>query len=60
MQRVPEPELMIEQEQVEAYGNADFKDAHSNFIYLLNKYCPENADMHSVLDLGSGAGDILL
>jgi len=60
MKRVPEPELMTERRQVEAYGNADFEEPHSNFINLLKKYCSETADLRTVLDLGSGAGDIVL
>ncbi len=60
MKRVTEPELMTEREQVEAYGNADFEEPHSNFIKLLKEYCPEITNLRSVLDLGSGAGDILL
>ncbi len=60
MKRVIEPELMAEREQVEAYGNADFEEPHSNFINLLEEYCPQIADTQTVLDLGSGAGDILL
>lgn len=60
MKRVPEPELMTDLEQVVAYGNADFEEPHSNFMSLLKECCPETANFHSVLDLGSGAGDILL
>ena len=60
MKRVPEPELMTEREQVEAYSNADFEDPHSNFIHLLKEYCAGSAATKSVLDLGSGAADIVL
>ena len=60
MERMPEPELMTDIEQVDAYGKADFEEPHSNFLFLLQKYCPETQHLHSVLDLGSGAGDILL
>ena len=60
MKRVPEPELMIEQEKVEAYENADFEEPHSNFIALIRTCFPEASAFKSVLDLGSGAGDIVL
>lgn len=60
MKRVPEPELMTEQEQVEAYGGADFEEPHSNFMALLGSTFPDIPSVSTVLDLGSGAGDIVL
>ena len=60
MKRIPEPELMIDLEQVLAYGRADFEEPHSNFIILLNRCCPSLNQRRSVLDMGCGAGDITL
>lgn len=60
MKRVPEPELMTEQEQVEAYGGADFEEPHSNFMALLGAAFEDITAVKTVLDLGSGAGDIVL
>jgi len=58
MKRLPEPELMVEPEQVSAYAEADFEEPHSNFINLLKKYCPKLNEARSVLDLGCGPGDV--
>ncbi|MEQ9619156.1 MAG: class I SAM-dependent methyltransferase [Deltaproteobacteria bacterium] len=58
MKRTPEPELMIDPEQVLAYGRADFEEPHSNFIKLLHRCCPSPDQRKSVLDAGCGAGDI--
>ena len=60
MKRVPEPELMTEKEQVEAYGGADFEEPHSNFMALLGAAFDDISAVRTVLDLGSGAGDIVL
>ena len=35
MKRVPEPDLMTNPEQVEAYGKADFEETHSNFMTFI-------------------------
>jgi cyclopropane fatty-acyl-phospholipid synthase-like methyltransferase len=58
MERIPEPELMIEPEQVLAYGLADFEEPHSNFINLLREFCPDPESINTILDMGCGAGDI--
>lgn len=58
MKRTPEPELMIDPEQVLAYARADFEEPHSNFIILLNRCCLNLDQRKSVLDMGCGAGDI--
>jgi len=59
MQRIPEPELMIDEEQAIAYANADFEEPHNHFLELLtasvgNKL-PESG---TAIDLGCGAADI--
>jgi len=58
MKRIPEPELMIEPEQVSAYANADFHEPHSNFISMLRSYCGTENKIRTILDLGCGSGDI--
>lgn len=60
MKRVPETELMTEKDQVEAYGRADFEEPHSNYISLIKETFPEISSFSTVLDLGAGAGDIVL
>jgi SAM-dependent methyltransferase len=57
MERVPEPELMLERDQVEAYAAADFEEPHGRFIELLNaRVRPLTRGV--ALDLGCGPGDI--
>ena len=34
MERIPEPDLMSEQEQARAYAEADFSEPHENFVDL--------------------------
>lgn len=60
MKRIEEPELMTEPGQVEAYGNADFEEPHSNFVKLLGSILPAGTRVRRVLDLGCGAGDITI
>lgn len=58
MERQPEPELMLEEEQVRAYAEADFNEPHSMFIALFQHYFPDEIINGRVLDLGCGAADI--
>ena len=37
MERQPEPELMLGEEQARAYAEADFEEAHSRFAELLKE-----------------------
>lgn len=56
MQRVPEPELMDNPVQVQAYAEADFGEPHDQFVALFReKFSPPTG---TVLDLGCGPGDI--
>jgi len=59
MHRIPEPELMTDDEQALAYANADFDEPHNHFIELLKKsvggYLPDSG---RAVDLGCGAADI--
>ncbi|HET9234400.1 MAG TPA: SAM-dependent methyltransferase, partial [Candidatus Eisenbacteria bacterium] len=57
MERIPEPELMTEDEQARAYAQADFEEAHSRFIALFRETFPEVSE-GTALDLGCGPGDI--
>lgn len=58
MKRVPEPELMAEHEQAEAYANADFEEPHSRVIELFDAEFPASGIRGSILDLGCGPGDV--
>jgi SAM-dependent methyltransferase len=59
MQRVPEPELMDEAEQAQAYAQADFTEPNERFVGYFEAEFPEFVH-GSVLDLGCGPGDIVL
>jgi ubiquinone/menaquinone biosynthesis C-methylase UbiE len=58
MQRIPEPELMKDDEQARAYALADFEAPHSMFIKLFVEYFPDEKITGHVLDLGCGPADI--
>lgn len=57
MDRVPEPEIMDEPEQVRAYAHADFALENQGFVDSFLAYFPDMAEGH-ILDLGCGPGDI--
>jgi len=59
MHRIPEPELMDEAEQAEAYALADFAEPNARFVRHFEDEYPE-LRTGSVLDLGCGPGDIVL
>jgi len=57
MERIPEPELMLEEEQARAYAEADFSVPHQMFVELFRERLgPELAGW--ALDLGCGPADI--
>lgn len=58
MQRIPEPELMTEAEQVRAYADADFEEPHQRFVDLLRERLPGLPAVGAALDIGCGPGDI--
>jgi len=60
MQRIPEPELMEEDEQARAYAEADFDEPHSHFIELLVEHTRGLPESGLALDLGCGPADITL
>ena len=62
MERIPEPELMEEKQQVISYDKADFSEGEDNLInqinhYLLQKNISLN-DEDLIVDLGCGPGNI--
>jgi 2-polyprenyl-3-methyl-5-hydroxy-6-metoxy-1,4-benzoquinol methylase len=57
MDRVLEPELMEDEQQVLAYARADFAEENQGFVDRFREYFPEFTEGH-VLDLGCGPGDI--
>lgn len=57
MERIPEPQLMEDHEQVHAYAGADFEAPHSRVLELFQEEFPEPLS-GDVLDLGCGPGDI--
>jgi len=58
-QRIPEPELMVGDEQAAAYAGADFTTPHNRFINLFAERFPGFGG-GAVLDLGCGPADITL
>src|SRR5690606_5113430 len=60
MQRIPEPELMLDPNQARAYAEADFSEPHTQFVaQLLERVGPLPAQGRA-LDLGCGSGDVTL
>jgi len=57
MDRILEPELMEDDDQVVAYANADFAEENQGFVDRFREYFPDFAAGH-ILDLGCGPGDI--
>jgi SAM-dependent methyltransferase len=60
MQRLPEPELMLDDEQARAYAAADFESAHSRYPLLFDKLFPDRPRKALVLDIGCGPCDVTL
>lgn len=59
MKRIPEPELMTDEEQAVAYANADFEEPHNHFIELLKETVGKDLPSSGrAVDLGCGAADI--
>ncbi|MBI1214723.1 MAG: methyltransferase domain-containing protein [Alphaproteobacteria bacterium] len=59
MPRTPEPELMDDAAQAQAYDAADFSGAHGRRVELFRERYPEKDIDGAVLDLGCGSGDVL-
>lgn len=60
MERVPEPELMLDAEQAHAYASADFDAPHRFCIDVLGRRLPDLPARGRALDLGCGPGDVTL
>lgn len=60
MERILEPELMNEPEQVAAYAGPDLDNACWLFVQCLRKYFPDLAPGGAILDLGCGTAAIPL
>ncbi len=60
MNRIPEPELMLDDAQARAYASADFDEPHRRFLDLLRDKLPTLAAGGMALDLGCGPGDVTL
>ena len=58
--RIPESELMDDDQQAKAYAEADFAEPHNYFIQLLQEALPLLPTTGTALDLGCGPGDISL
>lgn len=59
MKRTPEPELMDEQEQAEAYASADFSEAHGKIPRYFHERFP-HFTKGRVVDLGCGPADVTI
>lgn len=57
MKRIPEPELMDDAAQAQAYARADFAEENQGFIDRFREYFPDWSEGH-VIDLGCGPADI--
>lgn len=57
MERIPEPDLMDDPEQAEAYARADFSEAHDAFVAHFRRLF-RDFRAGRVLDLGCGPADI--
>lgn len=57
MDRVLEPELMEDEQQVLAYAKADFEEENQGFVDRFREYFPDFSEGR-VFDLGCGPGDI--
>jgi SAM-dependent methyltransferase len=60
MQRIPEPDLMNDEAQAQAYAAADFAEPHERFVELFRELFPHWHGTGWVLDLGCGPADVTL
>jgi len=59
MERIPEPELMEDPAQAQAYAMADFSEPHDAFVRHFQRLFPDFAGGR-VIDLGCGAADVTI
>lgn len=57
LQRLPEPELMDDAAQVDAYASADWSDSHDRLMRQIMDYFPAESMTGLFLNLGCGPGD---
>jgi SAM-dependent methyltransferase len=55
--RIPEPELMDDPAQVDAYASADWSEAHDRLMRQILDYFPRESMTGLFLNLGCGPGD---
>lgn len=61
MNRIPEPDLMNDASQAEAYALADFAGPHNHFVEQFACTFPDfNGQAVTLLDLGCGSADVTL
>ena len=60
MRRVPEPELMLDRVQAQAYADADFSEPHSRFVELIHDRLGAQVERGHALDLGCGPADVTI
>jgi ubiquinone/menaquinone biosynthesis C-methylase UbiE len=60
MERIPEPDLMDDDDQAEAYHRADFSEPHNHFVTLFGQQFEADSWHGPVLDLGCGTADVTL
>jgi ubiquinone/menaquinone biosynthesis C-methylase UbiE len=60
MNRIPEPELMLDEEQTRAYAAADFESAHSLYPKLFDELFPDRPSRALALDIGCGPCDVTI
>ena len=59
IERTPEPDLMNDIAQAEAYAATDFSEPHDAFVAYFKKRFPD-FKVRSVLDLGCGTADVII
>jgi SAM-dependent methyltransferase len=57
LERLPEPELMDDPAQVDAYASADWSESHDRLMRQILDYFPAESMTGLFLNLGCGAGD---
>ena len=57
LERLPEPELMDDAEQVDAYASADWSEAHDRLMRQIVDFFPAESMTGLFLNLGCGPGD---
>jgi len=55
--RIPEPALMVDPMQVDAYASADWSEAHDRLMLQIAEHFPHESIAGLFLNLGCGSGD---